>query len=364
MRRMDRYKDASPEENISRAQMNKELYENIGNNTRYTDIADVTTSNEIDLSSRRNSRTREGYHQMKEYQDVVPIPRVKKELEEFKNIYKDKENKIYDINTILEEARKNRHEKDSKEEKRKLKNDTYNILANLNNDELEKLRQERKDRLRKSVSEEDDLFENADNEEIVDDLAAASELLGDLMATNVLKKISIEKETDDDDDLKLEKTISEEDLDTSDKEDDEEQENEEKEEHEDEIDIDEVSTEDSDEDESEDKDEEDESDDDDDDKTFIDEDKLTLSREIEDLKLLKKLDNLPKENPDETDETEEDESDDDDEMYTKTMDLSEMDLEIDEEFKEKKLPFGLKILIVLIILVILACVYLFFWETI
>ena len=41
-------------------------------------------------------------------------------------------NKVYDINSVLEEARKNRKEKDELEEKRKLKNTSYNILADLN----------------------------------------------------------------------------------------------------------------------------------------------------------------------------------------------------------------------------------------
>ena len=54
---------------------------------------------------------------------------------------------MYDINNVLEEARKNRQEKDDLEEKRKLKNQSYNILSNLNKEELEKCRQERLDKV-------------------------------------------------------------------------------------------------------------------------------------------------------------------------------------------------------------------------
>ena len=100
MRRMDRYKDESTEPKLTRSDQNKDLYESIGNNTRYTSFSDVTNANAIDISSKKNYNTREGYHQMKEYQEVVPTPRVKRELEEFKSLYRDKENRVYD-NSIL-----------------------------------------------------------------------------------------------------------------------------------------------------------------------------------------------------------------------------------------------------------------------
>lgn len=87
MKRMDRYKDASDEVRISRSNNNKELYESIGSNTRYTSFTDVTNANAIDLSSKKNYNRREGYHQMKEYQDVKPTTRTRKDLDEFKSLY-------------------------------------------------------------------------------------------------------------------------------------------------------------------------------------------------------------------------------------------------------------------------------------
>ena len=58
--------------------------------------------------------------QIKEFnQNIQPVPRVKKELEDFNHLYKTRENRIYDVNRVLEEARKNRTEADEKEEKRK-----------------------------------------------------------------------------------------------------------------------------------------------------------------------------------------------------------------------------------------------------
>ena len=50
MRRMDRYKDESTEPKLTRSDQNKDLYESIGNNTRYTSFSDVTNANAIDIT--------------------------------------------------------------------------------------------------------------------------------------------------------------------------------------------------------------------------------------------------------------------------------------------------------------------------
>ena len=131
--RMDRYNNIN-EKVYSRSDRNKELYENLGNNTRYTNITDVTNANAIDLTTAtRNTNTREGYHQVKEFKNIEPIPKVKKELDDFNFLYKNRENRIYDVNKVLEEARKARKDTDEKEEeKRKLKDNSYNIITSLN----------------------------------------------------------------------------------------------------------------------------------------------------------------------------------------------------------------------------------------
>ena len=121
MRRMDRYND---ERNVQfkRSDKNQELYQNISRNSKYTNITDVTNANAFEINSNRSSnyKSREAYQQMKKYQNVEPVPRVKKELDDFNYLYQKNENKVYDINSVLEEARKNRQEKDDLEEKRKL----------------------------------------------------------------------------------------------------------------------------------------------------------------------------------------------------------------------------------------------------
>ena len=318
MRRMDRYKDTSDVERISRSDSNKELYESLGSNTRYTSFTDVTNANAIDLSSKKNYNTREGYHQLKEYHGVVPTPRAKKDLDEFKSIYQKHENRVYDINNVLEEARKNRIEKDELEEKRKLKNTSYNILASLNPEELEKYRQEKRDKL--MHANDDDLRELIDtitSATLAGDIKIASELLGDLMATSIMEKISDNEEDE------LEQELEESNLE------------EEKEE------VEEETT----------KEEEDY--------------KLTLSKEILDLQELKKITDKydseqktePKEEKEKNDEKEED-------FYTRSMDLSDQDFEMDDEFKDKKMPLGIKLLIFLIILIVLAAVFYFIWKLI
>ena len=124
MRRMDRYKDETPDR-PNRYEKNQELYQDIATNTKYTNITDVTNSNAFEINGSKNKgsyTSRESYQQMKKYKNVEPVPRIKKELDDFNYLYKIDDKKVYDINTVLEEARKNRQEKDKLEEKRKLKN--------------------------------------------------------------------------------------------------------------------------------------------------------------------------------------------------------------------------------------------------
>lgn len=193
MRRMDRYVEEETEDRVTRSGKNQQLYENIGKNTRYTNLADVTNMNVYDLTNYdHNNGTRENYQKMREYSNLIPGPKVKRELEEFKNIYKVKENRVYDINSVMAEARKNRTEPDDKEAKRKLKNEAYNILLNLNKEELEEYRKKRKERY--THPDEDELHELIDTitsktlaGEI--DKNTSVDLLSELMATSLLDKI-------------------------------------------------------------------------------------------------------------------------------------------------------------------------------
>ena len=297
MRRMDRYNDANNQERVSRSDKNKELYNNIGSNQRYANFTDVTNTNAIELNrTSKNYRTREGYQQMKEYENVMPTFKEKKELEEFNHLYQDHENKIYDINNVLEEARKNRIEKDALEEKRKLKNTSYNILASLNKEELEQYRKEKKERLRQPDEEElRELIDTITSKTLVGEIdkATSVDLLSDLMATNVLDKVEKpEKEEQPDEKSDEEK-----------------------------------------------------------------EDKLSLSKEILDEEQIEQMNKLK-----EKDTKEDKLSGADTDFYTRSMDLSDKDFDLDDEFSEKKIPVALKVFLVLILLAVLLVAAYFIWQ--
>ena len=321
MRRMDRYKDEDTAEKLSRSNKNKDLYQNVGTNTRYTNITDVTNANAIDITNTTSEyKTREDYQKMKKY-GGVETPKVKRDLEEFNHIYNKHENRVYDINNVLEEARKNREE-DSLEEKRKLKNTSYNILASLNKEELEKFRQEKRDRLFKDDEELRDLIDTIASKTLAGELEAASDLLSDLMATSIIDKKALketieETEDNDEDSIIIEKE---------------------------EIMI---TTEPSKDDEDDEVEEENE------------DDELSLSQKILDKDQIEDLKRYQEQLAQAEDTTEEEtepktEVEKDETFYTRSMDLSEEDFDLDSEFNNKKTPTFIKVLIIIILLVAIA----------
>ena len=291
--RMERYEKETQQETSRRSSKNKELYENIGRNTKYTNFTDVANANAFDLgTAQKNYRTREGYHQMKEYSDTfIKEPKVKKELDNFNYLYQDHENKIYDINSVLEEAKKNRVKKDELEAKRKLKNTNYNILASLNPEELEKYRKEKVERTRPDEEELRDLIDTITSKTLAGEIdqATSVDLLSDLMATNMMDRVE-----------KPEK-------DESPKEKNEEEEEEEIEE------------------------------------------RLSLSKEILDKEQLDKVNQLK-----DQEKTGSIMDGSDTDFYTRSMDLSDKDFEMDDEFKEKKIPLVVKIILIILIIAVIA----------
>lgn len=292
--RMDRYRQEDELETERRSRKNQELYENIGKNTKYTNFTDVTNANAFDIGdAKKKYQTREGYHKMKEYGEVISEPKVKRELDDFNYLYQDHENKIYDINSVIAEAKKNRVEKDALEEKRKLKNTNYNILASLNPEELEKYRKEKIERNRPDEGELRDLIDTITSKTLAGELdqKTSVDLLSDLMATSAIDRIEApEKEEDIKDTAELEKTLED----------------------------------------------------------ITEEEKLSLSKEILDKDQIDKVNKLKG--------TEKgsimDESDTD--FYTRSMDLSDKDFDFDDEFQEKKMPIAIKIILILLVIAVLA----------
>ncbi|MBQ9019267.1 MAG: hypothetical protein IJ097_03015 [Bacilli bacterium] len=300
MRRMDRYNNNVENHTNSRLDKNKNLYQDFSMNAVYTNITDVTNANAYEIKPENSYNTREAYQQLKEYQNVE-IPKEKKELDDVNYLYKRQDNKIYDINSVLENARKNREEKDSLDTKRSIKN-AYNILSGKNMKELEKYREERKKRL--TTPEEDEL------RELIDTIASKTlageldkettvDLLSDLMATNILDKVDasgeIEKVTKTEEITKVNDEVIDEKMSVS--------------------------------------------------------KKVLGTAEIEDL-MLNGKEQTQYVDAEVIKEEQKNISQKDPDFYTKSMDLSDKDFEMSDDFKDDKVPLGLKILIFILVIII------------
>lgn len=202
--RMERYHQEETSSDVkSRSDKNQQLYQDLGRNTKYTNFTDVSSANTIDLDAATKSyRTREGYHQIKDYSELLEKPKVKKELDEFNYLYQDHENRVYDINSVLKDAREHREQRDELEKKRKLKNTNYNILASLDPEELEKYRLEKQKNTKPDPDELRDLIDTITSKTLRGEIdqATSVDLLSDLMATSATDKIKLE-------DLELSKEI-------------------------------------------------------------------------------------------------------------------------------------------------------------
>lgn len=359
MRRMDRYKDETPDR-PNRYEKNQELYQDIASNTKYTNITDVTNSNAFEINGFKNKgsyTSRESYQQMKKYKNVESVPRIKKELDDFNYLYKIDDKKVYDINIVLEEARKNRQEKDKLEEKRKLKNTSYNILADLNIEELEKYKAEK---IKKIMTPEEEEFRD-----LIDTIASKTlageidketsvNLLSDLMATSVMDKVEDANSLGYDNESYEDKE--------SNKEETEEQVSNEEQNIDDKEELDKV-------------------------KNIIEENK-TLEEKLDSYKELKGQE-TEKINSDSIEEKKQEKQNDnsmslsedtlkeiekrkdeepktlsgaDKDFYTRSMDLSDEDFEMDNEFKEKSMPITLKILIAILVIALIAVAAYFIYK--
>lgn len=320
MRRMDRYNDEDTKQVSRRSSKNQELYQNIGSNTRYTTFTDVTNANAYDMTSNSNANTREGYQRMREYNSSLEFaPKEKRELENYNKLYKKDEHKVYDINSVLENARKNKEFKDELEEKRNLKNASYNILAELNPKELEEYRKEKQERIKKD--QESDLKEILDKTMAGEiDQDTTIDLLSDLMATSIMDAVEKpEREApdfeiiDEVDKLMLASRKKE-----QEKEDEVPEENNEK-----------------------------------------DEKKQALSKEVLNKEQLEEVKKLKEKNQEEQKQGIMKNADED--FYTRSMDLSDEDF-MSDEFKESSLPVWVKILIFILILAIAAIAGYFIYQ--
>ena len=129
--RMDKYVNNSTTIK-KRTQKNEKLYDKILDMS--IDYVDIDVNNAIELNPNNTSKsTREDYQKQKELSKI--LPRNEKPEAYVKQEVEPKENRIYDINEILELARKNKLFEDS--EKKRLINTEYNILTKLDIDNLD-----------------------------------------------------------------------------------------------------------------------------------------------------------------------------------------------------------------------------------
>lgn len=185
--RMDRYEN-NKSSNSSRLIKNKELYEHLYTNSSYTEFTDINSSNVMDLTSNTTNEEgrRENYQRKRRFTDSLGN---NDESTLHYNEYTyhqiiEPNTKDYDINSVLEKARKNRVEVDELEKKRKLRTTEYNILADLTAEKLKEHKEKKKEVLTRE--EEDKLEEliytitsNTMRQEI------DNELLSNLMPTEL-----------------------------------------------------------------------------------------------------------------------------------------------------------------------------------
>ena len=215
MGRMERYDSSNRSTIRSRTEKNQDLYNDLGRLEKYTTITDVSKIEAVELNAaKKNYRTREGYHSLKDYDIDIEKPKERKELDEFNFLYND-EHKTYDINKVLEEAKELR-EQDALEKKRKLHNEKYNILESSEED-LEKFKEETKLRHKPIENEEEleELIHTITSKELREEIdkkeSNDNSLLSDLMATNINEEVvkpiatKIEDKKIEDDTKKLDK---------------------------------------------------------------------------------------------------------------------------------------------------------------
>ena len=210
--RSSRYldEDVSTRPKLTRANKNKYLYDEVNNKIAYEEIDTLEMYDGIELDCDSPIKTREEYQRMKDEQrkekDVVDV------TEEFE------ESKVYDINSILEEAKRNRVITDEMEKKRKLQNVEYSILNDLNQkyiNKKEKIDEElEKEGIRelidtitsKNLSSDLKELQDLENDEDSDD-----DLMSDLLATNTMNAIEgISLEEDIAKDILIRETVKDE----------------------------------------------------------------------------------------------------------------------------------------------------------
>lgn len=187
--RMDRY-DVPEKNKSSRLSKNQKLYEDLYTNSSYTEFTDINSSNVIELNNNLSNTIgrRENYQKNKEYSNAFNTDDIYKydpfEEEKYSLETESISKKDYDINSVLESAKKNRVDVDDLEKKRKLRTTEYDILKDLTEEKLKEHKEKKKEVLSKEEEEElKDLIYTITSNTMRQDID--NELLSGLMPTKL-----------------------------------------------------------------------------------------------------------------------------------------------------------------------------------
>lgn len=185
--RMDKYQNfSSNKENIKRTKKNQDLYSDFYSNTKYTNLDSYEDDPAVDFySSSRNMNKRGDYQKIKDYKNLIPSKEIHSK-EDLKK-YLEEDNKVYDINSIIATAKKNRKDQEEElERKRKLRNSQYNIFEGTTLEELK----ERKKKIEEEKEKIDEMINTISSEQLRNDIdhELEKDLFSDLMPTQTKKE--------------------------------------------------------------------------------------------------------------------------------------------------------------------------------
>ncbi len=177
-RRTSKYVEEKPQDpKKSRAHKNKYLYDDDKRKVGYEGIVDLTNFESINNNS--------------PVVEEIKHTRVEKNQNSIDPVT---EEKIYDINSVLEEAKKNRSATEEADKRRKLQDIEYNILNDLNQKYLSKKEKMEEDLEKEGIRELiDTITSNAIVEEPKEEVDDGKDLMSDLMATNAMTALSNEE---------------------------------------------------------------------------------------------------------------------------------------------------------------------------
>ena len=207
-KRVQRYTENEQTYPKTRTSKNKYLYDELNNKIGYEELTNLDTQTKIDLSEiTGKSISREEYQKTKDYQQLFILQDVNEVEVEVK------EENIYDFNAILEEARKSREKFDELESKRRLKENDYITLADINK------KDEYKKETQNNIDEKEltDLINTITSHNLVNDIKNAEakegseseDLFSELMATSAvdLEGIASESNKKEDDEEEIDSSF-------------------------------------------------------------------------------------------------------------------------------------------------------------